>query len=192
MKYYVDVTLLSGVDVGLYFLWSKVFGQIHLGLAAMIEANGKGPVGISFPGYDGAGHVLGEKLRLLAPERGDLESLEIARRLGCLADYVHVTGVREVPDKLDGYARYKRQQPKSSNSRMARRKAKREGIAYEDALLLLSGREEERVDTPYINLLSKSSDRQFKLFIVREIADECIMDGFSSYGLSGVSTVPQF
>lgn len=192
MKYYLDITLLPGADIGLYFLWGKVFSRIHLILAARTDSNGRGQVGISLPGYDLVNHSLGEKLRLLAPVERDLEKLEVADCLAPLADYVHITSIREVPARIEGYARYRRQQPKSSNTRMARRKAKREGIKYEDAMRLISDREEKLVETPYINMHSQSTDNRFKLFILQDFSDKPIFDGFSSYGLSPVSTVPLF
>jgi len=192
MKHYIDIKLLPSADIGLYFLWEKVFAQIHLGLARMTGADGNGSIGISIPDYDAANNKLGNRLRVLCPDYRNIEELNVPDLLSRLVEYVHVTGIRDVPDKIETYARYKRQQPKSNNVRMARRKAKREVIGYDDALNLISSRKEEKVRTPYINMNSQSTDRRFKLFIVQEIVEEIIEEGFSSYGLSTISTVPKF
>jgi CRISPR-associated endonuclease Csy4 len=97
-----------------------------------------------------------------------------------------------VPEKVLSYAGYARQQPKSSAIRLARRKAKREGIEFEQALQILDGYEEQRVKTPFINMFSQRSKQRFRLFVLRRKAEELINDGFSCYGLSSKSTVPEF
>ena len=56
MKYFVEMTLLSNSEISLNFIWSKLFGQLHLGLVEMQDDQGRVPIGISFPDY-----VAGEK-----------------------------------------------------------------------------------------------------------------------------------
>lgn len=192
VKYYIDITLLPSSDVGLYFLWEKIFGQLHLDLTNMLDPDGVGNIGISLPDYNAEKNQIGSRLRLLSYDSTTLEELNISNGLKCFADYVHITGIRDVPSKIKTYARYKRQQPKSSNARLARRKAKRGGIEYADALRLISSHTEEQVRTPYINMNSQSTGRRFRLFIVQEIMEKSIDEGFSSYGLSSISTVPVF
>jgi CRISPR-associated endonuclease Csy4 len=55
--------------------------------------------------------------------------------LARLQDYVHLTGVREVPQgKITGYARYSRQHLRGNLEKYARRMVKRKGISFEVAL----------------------------------------------------------
>jgi len=121
MKYYIEVTLLPGVDIGLHFLWGKVFQQIHLGLVEMKNPNGTVPIGISFPEYNSEKHEIGSKLRFFAADKSLLESLDIAKWLRFFNDCVLLTRIRSVPEHISAYACYFRQQPKSSKQRLSSR-----------------------------------------------------------------------
>jgi len=192
MKYYVEITLLPSVDIGLFFLWEKVFQKIHIELVKIKSLNGKVAIGISFPEYDTENNRLGGKLRLFATNEATLEKMEVHECLKGFTDYVHLTRVRPVPDNVSKYACYKRQQPKSSNERLARRKSKREGITPEQALKILERYPEQRVKTPFINMGSQSSKQRFKLFVLKQDSGQLVNDGFTCYGLSSKSTVPDF
>jgi len=192
MNFYIEITLLPGVDVGLYFLWEKVFQQIHKGLVSIKGTEEKGPVGLSFPEYDTKRNQLGAKVRLFAYDEKTLDELNSKRLLSGYLDYVHLTRSRSVPNSILSYACYKRHQPKSSIERLARRKAKREGRSEEEALKLLQPFQEQRVRTPYINMCSISSKHRFRLFIYKQKFQSPVNGGFSCYGLSGNSTVPEF
>ena len=192
MNYYIEITLIPSADIGIHFIMEKAFHQIHLGLVKMQTLAGTVPIGMSFPEYDSGKNLLGSKIRLFAATEIDLEKLDALKCLGSLTDYVHATGIRVVPENVSSYANFSRQQPKSSNIRMARRKAKRESIEFEQALQILGEYKEQRVKTPFINMSSQSSEQRFRLFILRRDADELINDGFSCYGLSSKSTVPAF
>lgn len=192
MNVYIEITLLPSADIGLYFLWEKVFQQIHLGLVEMQTSNGKVPIGISFPEYSTEKNQLGSKLRLFAEDETVLEALNAPKCLKRFTDYVHLPRIRQVPDKISTYGYYKRLQPKSSKERLARRKAKREGIEVTQALKILEGYNEQHVKNPFINMNSQSSEQRFKLFILKQEATDFINEGFSTYGLSQSSTVPEF
>ena len=192
MKYYIEITVLPSADIGHHFLWEKVFQQVHLGLVEMKTSNGTVPIGISLPEYNTERHELGSKLRLFAADSLLLETLNASKWLERFMDYVHLTRIRPVPDHISAYACYSRQQPKSSKERLARRKAKREGIELEQALKLLEGYQEQQLKNPFIIMTSQSSARRFYLFILKEEAERPINQGFNSYGLSRSSTVPEF
>lgn len=193
MKCYLDITLLSSPEIPLYFIWEKVYQQLHLAMVEIQDADGKIPVGVAFPEYDESKRQLGSKLRLLATSRALLEQLNIQQWMSRLNDYIHITSVREIPESVRGYAFYKRIQPKSSNARLARRKAKREGISYEKALSNLGNRDEQFSKAPYIQIKSHSSDKKYRLIVgcieAVQTKDE---GGFSTYGLSSSNTVPLF
>jgi len=149
MKFYLEITLLPNPEVGIHFLWSKVYQQIHLGLVAMQAGQGRVPIGVAFPEYvqgyrsrlpadDDTGTsqhiekfgVLGGKLRLFAADEATLSQFNASHWLARLSDYVHCTRIRPVPDKLVGYAHYQRLQPKINPERLARRYTKRWGKHY--------------------------------------------------------------
>lgn len=194
MRYYLEITLITNPEVGINFLWSKVFQQIHLGLVEVMDDQGRIPVGVSFPGYvTGEKYsVLGSKLRLLANDEATLSRFNASHWLSKLSDYVHCTGIRPVPEKIKGYAIYQREQPKTSNGRLARRYAKRHNVEYGTALLRYGDMTHKTMAMPFIRLKSLSGGQEFCLWIKKTEAAELSGGVFSSYGLSAASSVPEF
>jgi CRISPR-associated endonuclease Csy4 len=212
MRCYLEITLLPSHEINLNFLWAKVFPQIHLGLVEMQDANKSVPIGLSFPEY-GLGQkfgVLGCKCRLFAGDEAILERFDAPKRLTRFSDYVHCTGIRPVPTKFLGYAVYRRRQPKTNPDRLARRYAKRHDLDFETALnVTVQVRSEDgnagyptafrycemprqSVPLPFIRLKSLSSEKSFCLWIEKRAVAEPVAGGFSCYGLSARSTVPEF
>lgn len=192
MEHYLTLTLVPDAEINLYFLWEKVFRQVHLRLVELQDADGKSPIGLSWPEYDLENKKLGTQLRLLAKTVDTLERFDGPQTLRRLSDYVHWTKVRPVPKNIR-YGRYKRQQSKFNIARLARRKAKREGISEEQAMALLKNKEAETIEAPFIWATSHSSNHRFRLYIIKEAEIEQPTDvGFSCYGLSAHSTVPEF
>ena len=194
MKFYLEITLLPNPEVGRNFLWSKVFQQIHLGLVEMQDDQGRVPIGLSFPEYviGEKYSLLGGKLRLLAKDEATLSQFNASQWLSRLRDYVHCTSIRPVPEKLTGYAIYRREQPKTNKERLARRYAKRHNVDYGNALRCYSSMAHQTITVPFIRLNSLSSDKAFCLWIKKTVVSEPAGSTFSSYGLSAVSSVPEF
>lgn len=192
MKYYLDITLRPSVDIPIYFLWEKVYQQLHLALVEC-QDNNRVDVGVSFPEFDAGQHQLGSKLRLFSEIRETLETLDIHTFLSRLSEDVHITGIRDVPERLDGYAHFKRIQTKNNNARLARRKARREGISENQALAFFENRKECYSVAPFIQMKSHGSGKRYRLIIDRVETDSLqVWEGFSTYGLSSSSSVPLF
>lgn len=194
MKYYQDITLLPDIETDLYFLWQKVYLQVHLALVGQKDGNGQVTIGISFPNYQYSPtcKYLGNKLRIFAPSLGELNKLDVSSWLTRLTDYIHVTQVREIPEKVEGYACFSRKSVKSNKERIARRKAKRENISFEQAIAYLQSVEEQKTDLPFIKMKSLSGNEPFPLFIAQTKCSEIKHGKFNCYGLSKVATVPWF
>jgi len=214
MNYYQELLLLPQEEIPIHFLWSKVFQQIHLGLVEIQDDQRQVPIGLSFPEYISGEKVslLGSKLRLLAKDEATLVQFNTAKWLSRLSDYVHCTSIRPVPEKIKGYAIYQRQQPKTNPERLARRYAKRHRVDYDTALngtVVLSVKPTQSIEdnkaemrysemqyqviaTPFIRLKSLSNEQAFCLWIKKTQVAEPSGTSFSSYGLSALSTVPEF
>ena len=204
MKVYQEIKLLESPEIPLHFLWSKVFQQIHLGLVEMQDNQRQVPIGLSFPEYviGEKYSLLGSKLRLFANDEAMLNQFDAVKWLARLSDYVHCTSIRPVPEKIIGYAIYQREQPKTNPERLARRYARRlaerekraeVNADYETALTRYSKRHRQTINSPFIQLKSLSSDNNFCLWIKKVPIDvQSSTTQFSSYGLSSVSTVPEF
>ncbi|MBA3581149.1 MAG: type I-F CRISPR-associated endoribonuclease Cas6/Csy4 [Gammaproteobacteria bacterium] len=192
MKFYIEATLLPDAEIGLNFLWAKIYQQIHLALVEIQDANKQVPIAVAFPEHDKSTLYLGKKLRLFANEQSQLDALDIRKWLARFSDYVHFTKVREVPASISQYACFSRLQAKSNIERVARRKARRENITEQNALVLLKGFKDEKLKEPFIHLHSLSGGNDFRLFISKREVEQAVTGGFNLYGLSASATVPWF
>lgn len=192
MNYYQEIQLLPNGEVSLAFLWTKMFTQLHLALAAEKNRGGIGKVAVAFPDYQDK--VLGNRIRVLSLERETLEMLDLKQALVRLQDdYVKLTEIRKISDQsITGYSIYSRYQPDESVERKARRYVRRhDGVSYEDALCLLS-RRKETYGLPFIQMKSLSTAQSFSLFIKKTLCQIEQSGTFSTYGLSDRASVPEF
>lgn len=192
MNAYQEITLLPSADINLNFLWGKVYQKIHLRLVETKTPDGLSPIGLAFPDYNAETCQLGAKLRVFAEDKETLEHFNAKKCLHNLSDYIHITGIRDVPTNVSNYVRFKRKQSKSSTERLARRKAKRESVDFEHAMQLLQNHKEALINAPFVHIFSASSGNVYKLFISKEHVTGQINKGFSCYGLSPDSTLPHF
>lgn len=194
MRFYLEITLLTSPEIGLNFLWSKVFQQIHLGLVETQDAERQSPIGIGFPKYwnEETKFSLGSKCRLFATNQATLERFAAPQRLARLSDYVHCTSIRPVPEAVTGYATYRRLQPKTNPERLARRYAKRHKLSEAEAMAQYRDMAPVSVSTPFIRLTSLSNGETFCLWINKTLSEKPVAGDFNSYGLSATATVPEF
>lgn len=196
MLYYQEITLIKQEEIAIYFIWSKLYTQLHLALVEFKNYNFKSNIGISFPEYcfneeKGTG-FLGTKLRLFADSEEELQKFGVMHWLERLNDYVHISSIREVPiHKITGYAIFSRKQVKTNANRLARHRVKRGDIDFDEAV-----RRYQNVitlsDLPFVQFKSLSNQHTFRLFIQKENKDCAEIGSFSSYGLSTDATIPEF
>ncbi|TYZ22947.1 type I-F CRISPR-associated endoribonuclease Cas6/Csy4 [Selenomonas ruminis] len=192
MKYYQELTILPDAEVSANQIWSKVYHQLHIALADQINDGEKGRIGVSFPECVNEGRItLGNKLRVFAEEEKELAKMDIKRWLRRYQDYVHVTQIRLVPNRLRGYAIYRRYHPKANYSQKARRYAKRHSIDYDEAIKLFP-MENKKIDLPYVQMSSETNSQKFRLYVEKVLCNSEVDKGFGSYGLDNKSTVPEF
>jgi len=198
MRFYLDITLLPDAEVNIGFIWQKVYQQIHIALVENKTAQNESAIAVSFPKY-GEEFPLGNTLRLLANEQSQLKQLNVEKWLSRLTDYTHLKSIKEVPVTVTQFVRFKRKQFKSNLDREARRRAKHKGETFEEAQAHFQNYE-TKTELPFINMTSLSTDgdaflnRNFKLFIQKEMVEEPEQGLFNCYGLSkgGEGAVPWF
>lgn len=194
MTHYLEITLIEHSDLGAYGLWQKLYNQLHIALVDLNNTSGVA-LGISLPEYRydaDKGGFLGNKLRVFAPNEAILQQLDLSQSLKQLTDYLHLTGVREVPTtKITGYAQYRRRHVKGSVEKLARRHAKRNNVSMDVALAHYQGKA-FTCDLPFVQLKSSTTGASFRLFVEKVIQSEAIEGKFGSYGLSDLATVPVF
>jgi CRISPR-associated endonuclease Csy4 len=186
MKYYLDITLLPDAEANLGFLWQKVYQQIHIALVEQKTADNQSDIAVSMPEYGDNKFPLGTKLRLLSSSEEQLQWLDAKKWLSRLTDYTHCSAIKEVPSTVTQFARFKRKQFNSSSERLARRRVRRKGGTFEQAVAHFNGFAEQQTKLPFLHVKSLSGGRLFKLFIERELINQPIksVGKFNCYGLS--------
>ncbi|MCF7859719.1 MAG: type I-F CRISPR-associated endoribonuclease Cas6/Csy4 [Candidatus Cloacimonetes bacterium] len=192
MNYYQDLTLLPGGDIGISFIRNKVFNRIHKRLVDFKKADGSVPIALTFPNYANNKKDLGNKIRLLTEDKTVLEKYDLFSLVSIFSDYVHVTNIRSVPLNINGYVCFFRKQSNNNVERLAKRRAKRKGISFQEALSDYSQFEEQFIDLPFLTLKSGSTGETFKLFIDKKEAEMSSSTKFNTFGLSKGGAVPDF
>lgn len=192
MNYYQELSLLPNADIALYFLWQKVYQQIHFALVENKKADNASAIGVAFPEYNADKYYLGRKLRLFAGDEQKLEQIQCGKWLNRLSDYVYVKKIEPVPEKLAGYACFRHIKLKGSKVKLARRRVKRKGETLQQALAHFEDFEEQRSNLPYINMISQTNGQRFLLFIEKRTMEKPQTGLYSCYGLSNTTTVPLF
>ena len=207
MHYYIELTLIKDSEISPYFIWSKLYTQLHLALVEMQDANAQVPIGVSFPEYkvgESKGKklmLLGSKLRIFAQDEATLSKLNLPKWLARLEDYIHIKSIKPVPENVQNHLLVSRYRPKSNIESVARRIVKRKQITLEQAMEYLNtvdeakklkGYKQNWEPFPYIQLKSLSGKQDFSLCISQTMVDEIKGGDFSTYGLSSQSTVPHW
>lgn len=219
MNFYKEIIIKETSEVSPYFLWSKLFMQVHL---AFVEHQNSDQVcfGVSFPEY----HIdpnnenfsmLGSSLRVFAPNKVDLEKLNLEKWLDRLRDYILIGEINHVPEKITNYltvSNYRKTQNLlTETKRFMRRESKRLGreLNLEEATALQNKRfadkngvtiEEARSHyanpelqaLPFIRMKSLSNKNEYSIRILQKPVDKEMKGLFNTYGLSSVSTVPHW
>lgn len=203
MKCYQEITLIDQAEISPYFLWSKIYTQLHIAFAEHTDEQGKIIFGVSFPQYrihqqKNIG-FLGSKVRVFAPSESELQKLNLSKWLERLVDYVHITQPREVPQtKITGYAHYFRINPKMTLEERIAHQAQRRSVSFDEAQQHFKQYSEQPEIAPYVSLKSLSTkreqniDRYYRLYIGKSVAEEANDGKFGTYGLSRTVTVPEF
>lgn len=194
--YYIEITCLPDEGVSTGFVLGKVMDVLHLCLVNLEKRLGMNPVGISFPGYrygEGVAPQIGNKIRLFSRDAAHLESLELPSQLQRFSDYVHLRSVSSLERPNLRFVIFRRVQPKSSKERLIRRQMKRTGQPEDVVRAQYQAFAEQQTKLPYVNMESHSSERQFRLFVQKQEAEQTDAEWcFSSYGLSSTVPVPDF
>lgn len=196
MNYYQELTILPDPEINMYFIWQKLYTQLHIALADLKNQHGLNSVGVSFPNYryekkDGKQFAtLGNKLRIFAPTQEALAKLDINKWLERLTDYVHIKSIQAVPDKLKGHlivSRY-RHTPlaKQVQSYIAHAKNKHDEQPSEAEAIAHCKQHKTagRKNYPFIPLNSQDTKQRFTLAIKQVETDNTLKGSFNTYGIN--------
>ncbi len=202
MQVYQDITLLPEAEIPLGFLWQKLYQQIHIALVKNKVADNQSLVAVGFPDYESKGFPLGRKLRLFAPQKEQLEILNIAAYLNKLSDYIHLKSIHAVPKTASSYVSFARHHIKGvariekDYQEKAQRWSLKSGKPIEECLEeLAKSRPKMRTGLPFVWMESQEtkkreggSARKFPLFIHKSIQPLGNTGVLTCYGLSHPGT----
>ncbi|MFJ4141470.1 type I-F CRISPR-associated endoribonuclease Cas6/Csy4 [Pseudomonas sp. NPDC089734] len=187
MDHYLDLQLLPDPEFAATYLMSALMSKLHRGLHDLRRDD----IGISFPGVEGKGAGLGDRLRLHGSAQA-LDALLALNWLTGMRDHVRVGNLSTVPSGAQ-HRRVSRVQVDSNPERARRRLIKRHGLTEEQARERIPDNAAKRCNLPFTQLRSHSNDQTFRLFIQHGPLQASAQPGvFNSYGLSGTATVPWF
>ncbi len=210
MNYYQDITLLPDADIALGFLWQKIYQQVHIALVEQKVDAQHSAIAVSFPGYGGKGFPLGNKLRVLAKEKEQLEKLNLAGFLSRFEDYTHLKSIQPAPEgaPLVAFVRKNTKGQSRIETDMQSKAelwAKKSGQSVADCLKQLEKtKPKAESKAPFIWMESQETKvsnperaARFPLFIERIKVSNTQEGLFNCYGLSALSgdqasTVPDF
>ncbi|WP_413519890.1 type I-F CRISPR-associated endoribonuclease Cas6/Csy4 [Psychrobacter glacincola] len=198
LTHFQEITIIPDPDIAPYFIWSKLFTQLHIALADIKNNHGIESIGVSFPDYhydnkNEKSSKLGLKLRIFAPNQKDLETLHLDKWLSRLTDYVHVKGIKEVGGKATGYVSVHRYRFKPIEVQVESL-AKKMEISNDEAMAIVTKRKTE-LKLPFIRMFSESNKTHYPLQILQQPSEEDVAGSFNVYGMNGMRdnvTVPQW
>lgn len=199
LTHYQEITIIPDPEIAPYFIWSKLFTQLHIGLADVKNKHDVDGIGVSFPDYHyddkkEQSSKLGLKLRVFAPNQKDLETLNLNDWLSRLTDYVHIKGIKDVPaDKITGHVSVQRYRFKPI-AVQAQTLANKLQVSYEEAMTIVDKRKPEMA-LPFIQMRSQTNNSNYRLKVLQLPCDNPKAGSFNVYGINGRSdtvTVPQW
>ncbi len=198
LTHYQEITIIPDSEITAYFIWSKLFTQLHIALADVKNEHGINSIGVSFPDYyydnkSEKSSKIGLKLRIFAPSQNDLETLNLDKWLDRLSDYVHIKGIKEVDDKATGFVSVHRYRFKQIEIQ-AESLAKKMAISNEEAMAIVAKRKDE-LKLPFIQMRSETNQSHYPLQILQQSSGAEVAGGFNVYGMNGMTdqvTVPHW
>nr|WP_298410989.1 type I-F CRISPR-associated endoribonuclease Cas6/Csy4 [uncultured Halomonas sp.] len=189
MNHYIDIRLRPDPEFPGAMLMRALYNKLH---RALFDLNAN-DIGVSFPEYKLGvqARTLGEQLRLHG-SRQRLEQLMESEWLTGMRDHVTLSDVQAVPEGATHVAVKRRQFNTGSESR-AKRYAKRHDVSLEEARQLYAAPASRRIELPFVQVNSRSSQQRFCLFIDHgKPQNDPVQGTFNHYGLSRHATVPWF
>lgn len=198
LTHYQEITIIPDPEIAPYFIWSKLFTQLHIALADVKNGHDIDSIGVSFPDYhyddkNEKSSKLGLKLRVFAPNQKDLETLNLDKWLTRLTDYVHIKGIKEVGSNATGYVSVQRYRFKPIDIQVKSLVSTR-GVSNEEAIAIVAKRKPE-LRLPFIRMYSESNKTHYPLQILQQPSQEQVIGKFNVYGVNGMSnavTVPHW
>lgn len=182
--HYIEIKAIPQVDMLQTEVISFCLQKLH-----QILPHFEGRIGLAFPAY-GNDKTLGGIIRLFGSEN-DCDSVYIKSQE--LRDYVLLSEVMPIPEKVRSYRIYQRVQMKGQSAiRRAEKRLTAQGKWSEEVRQNMLQKQAIQRVYPHAHLKSSSTKQQFILAIKSVYKAKSVEGSFSAYGLSQTATVPHF
>ena len=182
--HYIEIKAIPQVDMLQTEVISFCLQKLH-----QILPHFEGRIGLAFPAY-GNDKTLGGIIRLFGSEN-DCDSVYIKSQE--LRDYVLLSEVMPIPEKVRSYRIYQRVQMKGQSAiRRAEKRLTAQGKWSEEVRQNILQKQSTQRVYPHVHLKSSSTKQQFILAIKSVYKAKSVEGSFSVYGLSQKATVPHF
>ena len=182
--HYIEIKAIPQVDMLQTEVISFCLQKLH-----QILPHFEGRIGLAFPAY-GNDKTLGGIIRLFGSEN-DCDSVYIKSQE--LRDYVLLSEVMPIPEKVRSYRIYQRVQMKGQSAiRRAEKRLTAQGKWSEEVRQNMLQKQSIQRIYPHAHLKSSSTKQQFILAIKSVYKAKSVEGSFSAYGLSQTATVPHF
>lgn len=182
--HYIEIKAIPQVDMLQTEVISFCLQKLH-----QILPHFEGRIGLAFPAY-GNDKTLGGIIRLFGSEN-DCDSVYIKSQE--LRDYVLLSEVMPIPEKVRSYRIYQRVQMKGQSAiRRAEKRLTAQGKWSEEVRQNMLQKQSIQHVYPHAHLKSSSTKQQFILAIKSVYKAKSVEGSFSAYGLSQTATVPHF
>lgn len=182
--HYIEIKAIPQVDMLQTEVISFCLQKLH-----QILPYFEGRIGLAFPAY-GNDKTLGGIIRLFGSEN-DCDSVYIKSQE--LRDYVLLSEVMPIPEKVRSYRIYQRVQMKGQSAiRRAEKRLTAQGKWSEEVRQNMLQKQSIQRIYPHAHLKSSSTKQQFILAIKSVYKAKSVEGSFSAYGLSQTATVPHF
>ena len=182
--HYIEIKAIPQVDMLQTEVISFCLQKLH-----QILPHFEGRIGLAFPAY-GNDKTLGGIIRLFGSEN-DCDSVYIKSQE--LRDYVLLSEVMPIPEKVRSYRIYQRVQMKGQSAiRRAEKRLTAQGKWSEEVRQNMLQKQSIQRISPHAHLKSSSTKQQFILAIKSVYKAKSVEGSFSAYGLSQKATVPHF
>lgn len=187
---YQEITLIPNDDIPPYAIWSKLYNQLHIGLADVANEHGINTIGVAFPDYRYSERydkgTLGSRLRVFAPSCDELEKLDLPLRLSRLSDYVHIKAIADVGERATGHVVVERYRHYDLGKQVERF-AEFKNLTVEQALEHCLAHKKKAKNYPFVRLDSETNQRHYHLYIRQYTVAKPQTGVFNTYGINNIN-----
>lgn len=188
LSHYFDIKAIPQADITQSEVISHIMQLLH---QILPQFNGK--IGLGFPAY-GQQKTLGGIIRVFGSEKDISVIHQELLQSNSMKDYALIGPISSIPERVNGYAYFKRLHQKgASQIRRSQKRLTEQGKWSDDIADNMLVKHMKQKNLPHVHLKSSSTGQNWILQIQQQLSNHPSSEGeFNSFGLSKQLTVPLF